>query len=192
MIGIGGVDGFGGDYLVIVLLLFIGVDVVVLYLIWDDLMFVCGVGMFFEIVGCYCCYYCLLLCIVYFGKLFVYFIEGECVVVEGIEVGFVVVKLGNVCEDIVNVFFVVLCCVGIEKDSCCGYLIGVSYLFDWGECMMSLCLGDWMVFEFGMMFYFMLGLWFDDWGLEIMESILIIEIGVEMFCNVLCKLFVKE
>ena len=43
-----------------------------------------------------------------------------------------------------------------------------------------------------MTFHFMPGLWMDDWGLEITESILITETGpAECFCNRPRKLFVK-
>lgn len=141
-VGICGMDGFGGDYLVIVLLLFLGCEVVVVYLIWDDWLMCVGEGMFFEIVGCYNCYYVLLLCMVFLGKLFKVFIEGEKVVLEGMEVGFEVVCVGNICEQFVGVFYVVLKKYGIIKDGCIGYGIGVFYLLDWGECIMLLCLGD--------------------------------------------------
>ncbi len=54
---------------------------------------------------------------------------------------------------------------------------------------MSLRPGDKTVLEPGMTFHFMPG---DDWGLEITESILITERGVETFCNTPRKLFVKQ
>jgi ectoine hydrolase len=57
---------------------------------------------------------------------------------------------------------------------------------------MSLRLGDKTVLEPGMTFHFMPGLWLDDWGLEITESILITGTGVETFCNTPRQLFVKE
>ena len=43
-----------------------------------------------------------------------------------------------------------------------------------------------------MTFHFMPGLWMDDWGLEITESILITETGVETLGNVPRQLFVKD
>jgi ectoine hydrolase len=57
---------------------------------------------------------------------------------------------------------------------------------------MSLRPGDKTVLEPGMTFHFMPGLWLDDWGFEITESILITDTGVETFCNTPRKLFVKE
>jgi ectoine hydrolase len=57
---------------------------------------------------------------------------------------------------------------------------------------MSLRPGDTSVLQPGMTFHFMPGLWMDDWGLEITESILITETGVEALCNVPRQLFVKD
>ncbi|KVH48090.1 ectoine hydrolase DoeA [Burkholderia diffusa] len=190
--GIGGADGFGGDYPAIVPLLPTGADAAAPHLTWDDSVFALGAGTFFEIAGCYRRYHCPLSRTVYLGKPPAHFIEGERAVVEGIEAGLAAAKPGNVCEDIANAFFAVLRRAGIDKDSRCGYPIGASYPPDWGERTMSLRPGDRTVLEPGMTFHFMPGLWLDDWGLEITESILITETGVETFCNVPRKLFVKE
>lgn len=57
---------------------------------------------------------------------------------------------------------------------------------------MSLRPGDTSVLQPGMTFHFMPGLWMDDWGLEITESILITDTGVQTLCNVPRKLFVKD
>ncbi len=42
-----------------------------------------------------------------------------------------------------------------------------------------------------MTFHFMPGIWQEDWGIEITESILITETGVEMLCDFPRQLFVK-
>ncbi|WP_175781621.1 ectoine hydrolase DoeA [Burkholderia anthina] len=190
--GIGGADGFGGDYPAIVPLLPTGADAAAPHLTWDDSVFARGAGTFFEIAGCYRRYHCPLSRTVYLGQPPAHFIEGERAVIEGIEAGLAAAKPGNVCEDIANAFFAVLRRAGIEKDSRCGYPIGASYPPDWGERTMSLRPGDRTVLEPGMTFHFMPGLWLDDWGLEITESILITDTGVETFCNTPRKLFVKE
>ncbi|WP_175720893.1 ectoine hydrolase DoeA [Burkholderia anthina] len=190
--GISGADGFGGDYPAIVPLLPTGADAAAPHLTWDDSVFARGAGTFFEIAGCYRRYHCPLSRTVYLGKPPKHFIEGERAVVAGIEAGLAAAKPGNACEDIANAFFAVLRRAGIEKDSRCGYPIGASYPPDWGERTMSLRPGDRTVLEPGMTFHFMPGLWLDDWGLEITESILITDTGVETFCNTPRKLFVKE
>ncbi len=81
---------------------------------------------------------------------------------------------------------------GIIKDNRTGYPIGVSYPPDWGERTMSLRPGDKTVLQPGMTFHFMTGLWLEDMGLEITESLLITETGVECLANVPRKLFVKD
>ncbi len=82
--------------------------------------------------------------------------------------------------------------VHIESRACCGYPVGLSYLPDWGECTISLRPEDETILEPGKTFHFMPGLWLNDWGLEITESILITDTGpAECFCNRPRKLFVK-
>jgi ectoine hydrolase len=56
---------------------------------------------------------------------------------------------------------------------------------------MSLRPGDRTPLEPGMTFHFMTGLWLEKMGLEITESIVITESGVECLANVPRKLFVK-
>ena len=81
---------------------------------------------------------------------------------------------------------------GIIKDGRTGYPIGVSYPPDWGERTMSLRPGDRTVLEPGMTFHFMTGLWSDEMGLEITESIIITEGAPELLASVPRKLFVKD
>lgn len=190
--GITGIEGHGGDYPAIVPLLPTGSDAAAPHLTWDDSKFATNAGTFFEIAGCFKRYHCPQSRTIYLGRPPQHFIEAEKAVVEGIEAGLAAAKPGNLCEDIANAFFAVLRKSGIEKDSRCGYPIGASYPPDWGERTMSLRPGDKTVLEPGMTFHFMPGLWLDDWGLEITESILITDTGVETFCNTPRKLFVKE
>ncbi|SOE50981.1 ectoine utilization protein EutD [Burkholderia sp. OK233] len=190
--GITGVEGYGGDYPAIVPLLPTGSDAAAPHLTWDDSVFTSNAGTFFEIAGCYRRYHCPQSRTIYLGKPPQHFLDAEKAVVEGIDAGLAAAKPGNVCEDIANAFFAVLHKSGIEKTSRCGYPIGASYPPDWGERTMSLRPGDRTVLEPGMTFHFMPGLWLDDWGLEITESILITETGVETFCRTPRKLFVKE
>lgn len=190
--GITGVEGHGGDYPAIVPLLPTGSDAAAPHLTWDDTPFERNAGTFFEIAGCFRRYHCPQSRTVYLGKPPRHFIDAERAIVEGIEAGLAAAKPGNTCEDIAHAFFAVLRKSGIEKNSRCGYPIGASYPPDWGERTMSLRPGDRTVLEPGMTFHFMPGLWLDDWGLEITESILITDTGVETFCNTPRKLFVKE
>lgn len=190
--GIRGADGFGGDYPAIVPLLPSGRDATASHLTWDDKPMQRGMGTFFEIAGCYHRYHVPLSRTVFLGKPTQAFLDAEKATLEGMEAGLAAARPGNACEDIARGFFDVLAKYGIIKDSRTGYGIGVSYPPDWGERTMSLRSGDRTVLLPGMTFHFMTGLWLDDMGLEITESILITETGVECLANVPRQLFVKD
>lgn len=190
--GIRGTDGFGGDYPAIVPLLPSGRDASAPHLTWDDKPMKAGEGTFFEIAGCYHRYHLPLSRTVFLGKPTQAFLDAEKATLEGMEAGLAAARPGNTCEDIARSFFDVLAKHGIVKDNRTGYGIGVSYPPDWGERTMSLRLGDRTVLQPGMTFHFMTGLWLEDMGLEITESILITETGVECLANVPRKLFIKD
>ncbi len=190
--GICGVEGHGGDYPAIVPLLPTGADASASHLTWDDKPFASGAGTFFEIAGCYKRYHCPLSRTIYLGKPPNEYLEAEKAVLEGIAAGLEMAKPGNRCEDISAAFLKVLARYGIEKESRCGYSIGLSYPPDWGERTMSLRPGDQSLLQPGMAFHFIPALWMEDWGLEITESMLITDTGVETFCNYPRQLFVKE
>lgn len=183
---------FGGDYPAIVPLLPSGPDASAPHLTWDDRPMATGEGTFFEIAGCYHRYHCPLSRTVFLGKPTQAFLDAEKATLEGMEAGLEAARPGNSCEDIANAFFAVLGRHGIVKDNRTGYPIGLSYPPDWGERTMSLRPGDRTVLEPGMTFHFMTGLWLETMGLEITESILITETGVECLANVPRELFVKD
>jgi ectoine hydrolase len=190
--GTRGVDGIGGDYPAIVPLLPSGTDASAPHLTWDDRPMKAGEGTFFEIAGCYNRYHCPLSRTVFLGKPTQEFLDAEKATLEGMEAGLAAAKPGNACEDIANAFFAVLKKYGIVKDNRTGYPIGISYPPDWGERTMSLRPGDRTELKPGMTFHFMTGLWLETMGLEITESIVITETGVECLANVPRQLFVKN
>lgn len=184
--------GFGGDYPAIVPLLPSGADASAPHLTWDDRPMKSGEGTFFEIAGVYRRYHCPLSRTVFLGKPTQTFIDAEKAVLEGMEAGLEAAKAGNLCEDIAIAFFTVLNKYGITKDNRTGYPIGLSYPPDWGERTMSLRPGDKTVLEENMTFHFMTGLWMDDWGFEITESIVIGANGPECLADVPRRLCVKD
>ncbi len=191
--GVDGPDGrIGGDYPAIVPLLPSGADASAPHLTWDDRPMKAGEGTFFEIAGCYNRYHCPLSRTVFLGKPTQQFLDAEKATLEGMEAGLAAAKPGNACEDIANAFFAVLKKYGIVKDNRTGYPIGLSYPPDWGERTMSLRPGDRTELKPGMTFHFMTGLWLETMGLEITESILITETGVECLADVPRKLVVKD
>lgn len=184
--------GAGGDYAAIVPLLPSGEDAAAPHLTWDDKPMKSGEGTFFELAGVFHRYHCPLSRTVFLGKPTQTFIDAEKAVLEGMEAGLEMAKAGNLCEDIALAFFGVLKKYGITKDNRSGYPIGLSYPPDWGERTMSLRPGDKTVMQENMTFHFMTGLWMEDWGFEITESIVIGKSGAECLSNVPRKLVVKD
>ncbi len=184
--------GAGGDYAAIVPLLPSGEDAAAPHLTWDDQPMKSGEGTFFELAGVFHRYHCPLSRTVFLGKPTQTFIDAEKAVLEGMEAGLEMAKAGNLCEDIALAFFKVLKKYGITKDNRTGYPIGLSYPPDWGERTMSLRPGDKTVLQENMTFHFMTGLWMEDWGFEITESIVIGKTGPECLTNVPRKLVVKD
>ena len=183
--------GFGGDYPAIVPLLPSGTDAAAPHLTWDDKQMKLGEGTFFEIAGCFRRYHCPLSRTIFLGKPTQQFLDAEKAVLEGMDAGLEAARAGNTCEDIAIAFFSILQKYGIVKDNRAGYPIGLSYPPDWGERTCSLRPGDLTELKTGMTFHFMTGLWMENMGFEITESIVIGETGPECLANVPRKLIVK-
>ncbi len=189
--GITGTEDGGGDYAAIVPMTPTGADASAPHLTWDDQPIPNNSGTFFEIAGCYRRYHCPLSRTIFLGQPPKKYLDVEKAVLEGIEAGLEAAKPGNFAEDIEAAWRKTIAKYGYEKESRCGYAIGLSYPPDWGERTVSFRKGDKTVLEPNMTFHFMPALWFDDWGLETTESIVITDSGVETLANVPRKLFVK-
>ncbi len=175
--GITGADGHGGDYPAIVPLLPTGIEASAPHLTWDDTTLERGAGTFFEIAGCYRRYHVPQCRSVYLGQPPEPFREAEQALLEGLEAGIDAARAGAEAADVAAALSGVFRHHGIEKESRCGYPVGLSYPPDWGERTISFRADDHTILEPGMTFHFMPGLWFDDWGIEITETILIHEEG---------------
>ena len=187
-----GVDGAWGDYPAIVPLLPSGSDAAAPHLTWDGRPFATGEATFFEISGCYRRYHAPFCRTLFLGTPPDFLKRAEAALVEGLEAGLDIARAGNRACDVANALAAPLESAGIERGARCGYPIGLSYPPDWGERTISLRSEDQTVLEPNMTFHFMPGLWMQDWGIEITESIRIREDGpAETFCNRPRKMFVK-
>jgi len=188
-----GVGDDWGDYPAIVPLLPSGTDAAAPHLTWDGRPFQRGQGTFFELAGCYRRYHIPFCRSVFFGTPPDFLRRAEAALVEGLEAGLDVARAGNRAQDIATALAAPLERAGIERGARCGYAIGLSYPPDWGERTVSLREEDETPLEPGMTFHFMPGLWMDDWGLEITESILITENGpAECFCDRPRQMYLKD
>ena len=188
-----GTDEDWGDYPAIVPLLPSGSDAAAPHLTWDGRIFEKEMATFFEIAGCYRRYHAPFCRTVFLGTPPDHFRRAEAALVEGLEAGLDAARPGNTAADIARALALPLERAGIERSARAGYPIGLSYPPDWGERTISIREGDDTVLEPGMTFHFMPGLWMNDWGLEITESILIRDKGpAECLCDRPRQLFVKE
>ncbi|MCX7567532.1 M24 family metallopeptidase [Sulfitobacter sp. F26169L] len=187
-----GVDGFWGDYPAIVPMAPSGMDATAPHLTWDDRPMQSGEATFFEIAGAHRRYQCPQSRTLFLGEVPQKYRDAETAVLDAIEAGLEQARPGNQAQDIANAFNATLNKAGFEKDSRCGYAIGISYPPDWGERTISFRRGDTTILEPGMTFHFMPALWLDDGGLEITEPILITESGHECLCNTKRELWVKS
>jgi ectoine hydrolase len=188
---ISGADGHWGDYPSIVPLAPSGADATAPHLTWDDRELKQGEATFFEIAGVYRRYHAPQSRTLFLGEPPKKYREAEAAVLEAVAAGMDQAKPGNFAQDIAHAFNTTLNRLGFEKDSRCGYSIGLSYPPDWGERTYSLRGGDKTVLEPGMTFHFMPALWLDDGGIEMTEPVLITPTGAENLCNTPTGLMVK-
>ena len=188
-----GADGHWGDYAAIVPLLPSGADASAPHLTWDGRPFQTGEATFFELSGCYRRYHAPFCRTVFLGKPPQYLLDAEQALVAGLEAGLEAARPGNRAGDVADALHAELAKAGIHRDARCGYPIGLSYPPDWGERTASFRGSDNTILQPGMTFHFMPGLWMEDWGLEITESILIRDNGAaECLCDRPRQLYVKD
>ena len=80
---------------------------------------------------------------------------------------------------------------GLQKESRIGYGIGVGYAPDWGEHTVSLRARDDTLLEENMTIHVMLGMWMDDWGMELSETTRVTATGVECLTSFPREVYVK-
>jgi ectoine hydrolase len=189
--GVKGTDDSYGDYPAIVPLIGNGVEASACHMTWNGDRLESDQGMFLELAGAHHRYHCPCSRTLYFGTPPDAYRDVEKVIVEGIIRVLDAFRPGNTCGEVAMTFFDFLRKSGYDKVSRCGYAIGLSYPPDWGERTMSLRPHDRTELQAGMTFHFMPGLWFDDWGFEITESVVVTDQGGACLSNVPRELFVK-
>ncbi|GIX14723.1 MAG: ectoine hydrolase DoeA [Paracoccaceae bacterium] len=188
-----GVPGAWGDYAAIVPMLPSGSDAAAPHLTWDGRPFRAGEATFLELSGCYRRYHAPLCRTVMLGRPPDHLRRAEAAVIEAIEAAIDAARPGRRAADVARAVAGALARHGIRRNARCGYGVGLSYPPDWGECSISLRESDAAELRPGMTFHLMPGLWMEDWGLEITETILIRESGAaECLCDRPRGLIVKD
>ena len=187
-----GLPEAGGDYPAIVPMIPTGAGTSAPHLTWSDNHFKEGELTVMELAGVRKRYHAPMSRTVFLGTPPQKMVDTANIVVEGIQAALEVAKPGNTCADVAKAWTGTIARHGLNKDSRCGYPIGLSYPPDWGERTMSFRSSDTSVLQENMTFHFMPGIWLEDWGVEISEPFRVTPNGGAPFADVPRKLIVKD
>ena len=188
---ISGTESFGGDYPAIVPLMPSGEKTSACHLTWTDERYRTGQSVTIELAGCYRRYHAPLSRTVVIGHPPAKVKDLAEIVVEGIAEVLDMIKPGITCEDVERTWSGVIAQRGLEKDDRMGYSTGLNYPPDWGEHTASLRKGDRTVLQPNMTFHLMPGMWYEDYGVEISETVRVTDDGCEVLARFPRQLFVK-
>jgi ectoine hydrolase len=187
-----GTPEFWGDYPATLAAVPSGAKSAAPHLTWSGTPFSNDVASNIELGGCHQRYHAALARTLYLGTPPTKLQHLADVTAEGLEVTLEIIRAGITAEQVEAAWRGVIRKAGYEKKSRIGYSIGLNYPPDWGEQTASLRDGDKTLLEPNMCFHLMLGMWMDDWGFELSETIAVTASGYELLTNFPRKLFVKN
>lgn len=189
---VSGTESFGGDYPSIVPLLPAGKNTSTPHLTWTDRQYTNNEVVIIELAGCHRRYHAPMARTLSLGRPSEEVLETSKILVEGLNTVIEAVKPGVTCEEVEMAWRSVISKYGIEKDSRMGYSVGIGYPPDWGEHTASIRCGDLTILQPNMTFHMIPGLWFDDFGVEISETIRVTESGCEVLTDFQRELIIKD
>ncbi|MET4060140.1 Xaa-Pro aminopeptidase [Arthrobacter sp. UYP6] len=176
---IAGVDGIGGDYPAIVPMLPTGEAADTPHLTWSEDRFEAGQAVVVELAGAYHRYHAPLARTVVLGPPSDRLAKLADAVADGLDAVLTEVQPGVPVHELARTWNRTLAKYGLEKPSRIGYSIGIGYPPDWGERTISLRSEDETVLAENMTFHLIGGMWMDNYGYELSESIRVGPDGVE-------------
>ena len=188
---IGGNPEFSGDTTALSPLVLAGEAAMTAHPMWTDEPFTAGQTVALELGGAHKRYNAGLARTLQLGGGSDELFETAKAVEEGLEAVLATMRPGTVAHDVHRAWQDVLDQYGLTKDSRIGYGIGVGYVPDWGEHTVSLRPNEETVLEQNMTIHVMLGMWMDDWGMEMSETTLVTADGVECLTSFPRGVFVK-
>lgn len=189
---ISGTEAYGGDYPAIVPLLPSGIKTSAPHLTWTDGTYNQGETVILEVAGCYKRYHSPLARTLVVGQPTSQIVDLSNIVIEGLNETLQFIKPGVTCEEVEAVWRRSIAKHGLEKESRLGYSMGLNYPPDWGEHTASLRRGDKTVLRENMTFHVIPGMWFDNFGMELSESIRVTKQGCETLAQFPRELFIKH
>ncbi len=180
---IGGNDEFGGDLTALSPLIMAGEAAATAHPMWTDEAFEDGQTVALELGGTRKRYNAGLARTVQLGKGPQVLFDTAKAVEEGLNAVLDTIRPGVPAGDVHRAWQDVLDRYGLVKESRIGYGIGVGYSPDWGEHTISLRENEATILEKNMTIHVMLGMWMDDWGMEMSETTTVTESGVTCLTN---------
>jgi ectoine hydrolase len=189
---VAGLEDYAGEYSAMAPLIPAGVGTSCPHVMWRDERYQKGSCTTLEFSGVKARYHAPQSRTVFLGKPDPKAYDCVQVVLEGIEAVLDIAKEGVYAHEVHAAWDKVITKHGIVKDSRCGYSIGIGYPPDWGERTISFRPIDNTLLTENVTMHFMPGVWFDDWGVAITESIRITKEGAECLCTTPRELFIID
>ena len=180
---VGGNSEFGGDLTALSPLILAGEAASTAHPMWTDEKFVDGQTVALELGGTCKRYNAGLARTVQLGRGPQAVFDTADAVQEGLLAVLETMRPGTLAGDVHAAWQRVLDKHGLVKDSRIGYSIGVGYSPDWGEHTVSLRADEQTVIEKNMVIHVMLGMWMDNWGMEISETVAVTKHSCECLTN---------
>lgn len=185
-------EEFGGDFTSLCPIILAGKMASTAHPIWTDEPFANDQAVAIELGGCRRRYTSSLARTVHLGrqppkKL----VDTAKAVEEGLEAALAVAKAGVTGGEIHAAWQTVLFRYGLKKESRIGYAMGVGFPPDWGEHTISLRAGETVPIEASTTLHIILGMWMEDWGMEMSETVRLTPTGAECLTNFPRGLHVK-
>ena len=179
-----GVDGVGGDLTAVPPLLLAGEKASTAHPSWDDSHFETGQTVAFELGACHRRYNVGLARTAHIGPLPGDRKRVSDAVQEGMSAVMDTAIPGATGAQIHAAWQAVLTRYGLSKASRIGYSIGCGYAPDWGEHTFSVRPEETRALPENAVLHVILGMWMDDWGLELSETMHISGTGARKLCDV--------
>ena len=180
---ISGTPQAGGDMAAIHPLILAGEAATTAHPMWTDALLVDGQTIAFELGGCMKRYNVGLARTVHLGTPPDNLRRTADAVEEGMAAVMDSLKPGVVAGDVHAAWQRVLDRYGLEKPSRIGYSIGVGYAPDWGERTLSFRPGEATLVPENAIVHVILGMWMDDWGMELSETLHVRGNGCVRLCD---------
>ena len=166
-----GTSDHGGDMPAIHPLILAGEAATTAHPLWTDAPLEAGQTIAFELGACYRRYNVGLARTVHIGAPPAELGRTAAAVEEGMAAVTGVLKASVVAGDVHAAWQAVLDRYDLEKPSRIGYSIGVGYAPDWGEHTLSFRAGETTIVPEDAVVHVILGMWMDDWGMELSETL---------------------